>query len=695
MKRVRKKIYKYSIIGSTLFLLTITSLGISLQSGCTPVLSEEEQRKVNIKKDMQNNPMNRAVFTESLKCEQVVNCALKHNLQNRLLEKEQDIKKELANQAWFKMLPSLKASADKARRNQPNASSSVDLITRKESLTSSYSADSGSRSLKLDAVWNILDFGISFFSARQADNRILLGEQDIRRSRQKLALDTYKSYWTAVVADWAAGESGDLIEDLDERLGGVDSRLDDNTISKSQGLRTKKDLLTIQQRLKAYPKESEAARNELARLMGVGGSSGFSLTPVAFPTVKKFYKYNALKLQREALRNRPELFKYDIEERISEDQMRISALKVLPSPAVMLDHNWDKDPHLYSSYWYTTGVNVSWNLLEIPLHVKERQTAKLQHKLANQQRLAVAVAILTQVNITLIEYEEAINRIISAGEVRKIQNELLDVSSGMFSEGRLSEAALLSTKIDTFFAELSYLQAYTHLLTTIGKIKSAIGRDPVVSKRPLPVVMVQTIEEHKGESKGENVLARLKAEELARMRKFIDIQKTYGIHGTYYAGMPELKIEKKKAAPVQEGTASAEVPEKAEVTDGSLKDLAAMLDNRSNNEANAAKEKLIEAGEAGAEAAITMLTSGDRNARERAIHIVSKAGTKEQAAALVVALQDKYSRNRFYASLALKEKFQQDFGYRYNSSSRDRTAAYARWQAFIEKQKLTDSGVKK
>lgn len=648
---------------------------VVLISGCGKYLTEEEFRKENIEKDKAGHPLGNAVFTESLDCKQVVNCALQHNLQAKLVEREQEIKKELANQAWFKMLPSLKLDIDKNHRNQSAASSSVGLESGQEALTTSYSSDKRSRTATLNAVWNVLDFGISFFAARQADNRILLGEQDLRRTRQTLALDTYKAYWTAVISDWAARESEELLELLDSRLNNLEGSLEDKTLSRIIGLRTKKDLLTIKKRLKGYQKESEAARNELARLMGVGNASGFSLIPVDFPYVKKFYKYNVKKLQYEALRNRPELFKEDIEEKITADDMRIAALKTLPSPSVMLKHNWDDNPHLYANYWKDAGVSVAWNLLEIPLHIKEHETGKLRYELINKRRLSLAVAILTQVNISLIDYEDAINRTLATSEVSQIQDELLDVTETMFSEGTVSEAALLSTKIDSFFAKLSYMQSYASLLTNIGIIKNTIGRDPVISREPLPIVMVTVPEQMEGRDKNE--LAELKARELEKLRQFVDEQKTYGLYGKSYTDMPELQHR-------SGGTISEQEKKVAELE--SLDKVAELLASKSNTISRAAKNRLEKEGEAGAAAAIGMLESKERNARVMAILVISKSGNKQQKSKLVSALADSYSQSRYYASLALREEFDQDFGYNFQGTENERRTAQVRWQDYLQKQ---------
>ena len=117
---------------------------------------------------------------------------------------------------------------------------------------------------------------------------------------------------------------------------------------------------------------------ELGRLMGLTPGTKFELARIEVPFLEEYDKYDTKVLGEEAILGRPELYQEDMEEHISQDGVRLAITKMLPSPALILRHDWDNNPHLYANYWYTLGLKATWQLLSIPEHISAWKAEKLR-----------------------------------------------------------------------------------------------------------------------------------------------------------------------------------------------------------------------------------------------------------------------------------------------------------------------------
>ncbi|MBD9680864.1 TolC family protein, partial [Pseudomonas sp. PDM18] len=103
--------------------------------------------------------------------------AIKYNLEGRLKVMEQALASRQVDLATFDMLPRMALEAGYAGRNNVSASSSKSVLTNQQSLEPSTSQDRDRDVADLTMVWNVLDFGVSYVSAKQqADQRLILDE---------------------------------------------------------------------------------------------------------------------------------------------------------------------------------------------------------------------------------------------------------------------------------------------------------------------------------------------------------------------------------------------------------------------------------------------------------------------------------------------------------------------------------------
>ncbi len=103
--------------------------------------------------------------------------AVKYNLEARLKVMEEAAKRQV-DLATFDMLPRMALSAGYAGRDNISASSSESVQTGTQSLEPSTSQDRDRGVADLTMVWNVLDFGVAYVSAKQqGDQRLIVQER--------------------------------------------------------------------------------------------------------------------------------------------------------------------------------------------------------------------------------------------------------------------------------------------------------------------------------------------------------------------------------------------------------------------------------------------------------------------------------------------------------------------------------------
>ncbi|MHC4872718.1 MAG: TolC family protein [Planctomycetota bacterium] len=601
--------------------LTICTGISALLSGClSPEAKAEIEREKNSYADSDVPGEKSPQLTEKLDLEKAKAFAFKHNLQNAVRRREKEIKQELTRNAWLKMLPEMKLNIDKTKRNQTSASRSVGMESGVESLKYSYSSESSNRVYSLKTAWNVIDYGVSWAQAKQAQKQEEITRLAYKRALQNLSLDVTRSYWRNLANSSAAIESVELQKLAADRNSRIENLLKENTIPREDGLNIHKSILSSIKRLKSYKIEVSKARTEFNSLLGLTPGAKVSFSDVEVPYITDYERYEVKKLEQEALLKRPELIQEDYEELISRDAVKIAVLKLFPSPSFAIDHNWDQNPHLYANYWYVVGMKAVSELLALPQRFSERYQKRLEVELAKQRRMALAVSVVAQVRLSLIRYHAAAVKCLTAAEISQVQNDLLRVTSIQVKRGKARATDLVNARTEAFFAKVEYLLAYADMMTMKEQLRNSVGRDP-------------------------------------------------------FDKDPESLKKKEFQHTVTDDVVVANAV--------SLPDIAKQLEYSEFKDAVKAKNKLLSAGEEGAAAALEILNSSDQRARLMAILVVREKGSKKMVASLLPALEDSNPKIRYHASLALRSAFGKNFGYYHEAVEQQREKAVKRWREYL------------
>lgn len=404
--------------------------------------------------------------------------AIRYNLDHRLKMMEEALAQKQLDVANFDMLPRLTAAAGYTHRDHPLASESISLQTRQVSLEPSYSTDQNDRTADLTFSWNVLDFGVSYFEAKEQADRVLVVEQRRRKVVQLMMQQVREAYWQAAGAQRLENRIGPLLAQAKQAL-------EDSRKSQQEGLRSPLDTLAYQHTLLDIMRQLEAVRDlldeakpRLASLMNVAPGTDIVLAPPSGFSVPQF-DMPMDRMEETALERRPELVEASYNERISINETHKAIAKLLPGIEFQLGTHYDSNSFLAYHAWRAAGINVSWNLLNLLNAKNIRGMANAQRDVAHAQQLALSMAVLTQVHVARAEFSAKERQFDLFKQINDVDGQILQHTHNATvanAQGKLEE---IRAATSAMMSELRLYQSYGELESAYGQLLATLGLDPL------------------------------------------------------------------------------------------------------------------------------------------------------------------------------------------------------------------------
>ena len=183
-------------------------------AGCTvtPKLATKEEVRDRVNADTALMYVNQAPISGPVTMEEAVARSLKYNLDYRLKKMESALSLGLADYASYDMLPNLLATAGYRTRSNDSGGTSIGILDRVQSLRPSTSEERTHTVAGAEFSWNVLDFGVSYYRARQQSDQYLVAEERRRKVVQNLVQDVRAAYWRALGAQRLSAQTKDILE---------------------------------------------------------------------------------------------------------------------------------------------------------------------------------------------------------------------------------------------------------------------------------------------------------------------------------------------------------------------------------------------------------------------------------------------------------------------------------------------------
>ena len=445
-----------------------------------PILKEEIKEQV--KNDL--NVLNEVVLpvTKPITLDEAIQRGLKYNLQKKVKVLETALSQQQLDLVYYDMLPSLTASAGYSERNNYAASASTSFLNgNPQPLGSnpsySVSQDKERTSADIGFSWNILDFGLSYVRAQQQADKFLIAKEKEKKVETNLTQEIRRSYYQAVSAQ-------DLLKRIQPMMIEVDQALKNSKDIKNQrigktpmeALSYQRELLDILRSLHTLESSLISAKIELAELMGLKPDVQFELAG----KVEKDYQIPELDLSLEvmeklALENRPELSESRYQKRISEKEITAAKLKMLPGINLNTSLSYDNSDYLLNNDWYSYGANVSWNLLNVFKGSEMNKLAKTQVEISKEQDLALTMAVLSQVHLSIVKYNQAKKEYLLSKDYLNVADDIYKLTEIENDVNVNTKLMLIKEKLNHILATLRYSSAYANVQNSYGIIFASMG----------------------------------------------------------------------------------------------------------------------------------------------------------------------------------------------------------------------------
>ncbi|WP_053180958.1 TolC family protein [Pseudomonas thivervalensis] len=460
-----------------LFGMSVLALVVS---GCA-VTSDPIERSVSEQRartDLQNMYKDQEPLSGPLTLHQAMARAVKYNLEGRLKIMEEALAKRQLDLASFDMLPRMALDAGYVGRNNVNASSSQSVETGTQSLEPSTSQDRDREVADLTMVWNVLDFGVSYISAKQAGDQRLIVQERRRKVINTIVQDVRSAYWRAMAAERLLKQIDSLMARVEAARDNSQSMSEQRIGDPVQALGYQRSLIQATRQLEEQRRALSLAKTELATLINLPLGTELTLATQDEYTIPEL-KVDLARLEQEALASRPELREQDYQTRITAAETRKAMLRLLPGLEFSAGGHYDSNSFLVEQGWADYGVKVTWNLFNVISAPAAIDVAKAGEEVAAARRQAMSIAVLAQLYVANANYREALRQFKTSQQLSDIDGQIVGQLRSRHQAAGIGELDLIQGELNTLQADLRRDLAYADLRNAYGQIFASAGLDPL------------------------------------------------------------------------------------------------------------------------------------------------------------------------------------------------------------------------
>ena len=453
----------------------MTALATTL-SACA--LEPEQLAEIRVDLQRHADSMPQELFSRPLTVDDAIAIAVTHNLDSRVKTLEELVAQGKADLSIFAMLPEMAAKAGLSRRGPRKATTSKDLV---DGTTGNYSTsdDVISRTGDLTATWNLMDFGIALLRSDQEEDRVKVANEKRRRALHMLAQDVQAAYWKAVINDYAERKYNALELRLMRSVRDAEEAERTKVGDPMQMLGHQRAIVDTMRQIAEMQRQTATARADLAGLMGVQ-SVAFTLAELddGAPLAVDPITLDVEAMQRTALDNRPEIRTEDAQFRIDVDDIYSELLKSIPGIGPFLGGHYDANSYLKYNAWADAGVQVAWNLVDALSAPKRIDQAKGVAEVTRARRLAMGMAVVTQVRVADIQYRHALKEYRLTEQMATIDRRITSLAGKSKEAGSGSAMEEIKAQASAMLSTMRRFILFSDVQAAKARLNAAMGIDP-------------------------------------------------------------------------------------------------------------------------------------------------------------------------------------------------------------------------
>lgn len=438
-----------------------------LLGGCSHLYEIDfaAQRQTHLSEDLASLQFEKhQTLPDPMTLDDAVAIGLQNNLDMRVSEMMAAIENDNALSEKLKMLPTLEADGTYSKSNVYNAPDE-DLSNKRATLS---------------FAWNLLDFGLSYIRARQAALRTEVRKIERMRQAQNLALDIVVAYWKAVLAEQSLEKIRKIEAEVNDYRIKAEELVKQKRLDPIASKAIEKKIVELAITASNLQADISGAKIELSKLMGLGPATSFNLMRASFKAyVEKLpspLSLDSLKLEKIALRGRPEFFSADIDMNIQQDEAKAALISMFPGIEFDFALYYNTNSYNVNNFWSTWGGSITSSLLSLPFQYVNWKKQKKTLEMMRLQRLILTAGVIVQTHIAVHDYVVKERQFRLYDDAFVIAEDLLKMSRERHQLGLLSDWAMTQRMLEDVVAMLErdrriidVINAYNILLVTLGR----------------------------------------------------------------------------------------------------------------------------------------------------------------------------------------------------------------------------------
>lgn len=405
--------------------------------------------------------------------------AIKYQADYRQRQMEQAATEAQLDVSRFDLLPRLTLNAGYTTRNNDAFGfgfSQSGQIAANPSASTERTRDT----MSLSFAWNLLDFGVSYFRARQTANQTLIAAERRRKAIQTLMHDVRVAWWRAEAAQRLLPYADGLLDEIDQAIEKTRAIEVRKLLPPLQTATLRRALLDLSQQIAFRRQELAQSQVELAALVNVPPGSSLQIaSPPSTDREAPDLAADVDKLEALALRARPEIPEEGYRARISEDEARKALVALIPGLSFDLGRNYDSNRFLVNNTWSSAGINVVFNLVKVFSLPALNRSEAAQKKADEARRLAMAMAVMAQTRLAAVRYRLVADEFAIWDEASRDDDLIVKYLASSAQVGVDSELELIRAKARAAASRMNRDLSYATVQASMARLYHSVGYDAV------------------------------------------------------------------------------------------------------------------------------------------------------------------------------------------------------------------------
>jgi len=408
--------------------------------------------------------------------------AIKYNLERRVKMMEEAVALGQWDASQYDMLPKLVASAGYRDRNNDLITRSTDAYTGAPALSDPYiSSSRASLGTDLSFTWSLLDFGQSYYASRVSAQRAMIASERRRKALHQLVQDVRTAFWRAASAQRLKDRVQSTIADGEQALELSRKAEAERLRNPLDALRYQRQLLENLRLLEAVDQELSSARVELASLARLPLTGELTLEEPNQSIGTWWQDVPVEKMEQQAIAQNADVRESFYNVNVATDDARRALLRLFPGLSFNYAVRHSNDSYLINQTWNETGVQLSFNLLGLFNAPSQKKLGELAVDLANQQRLATTMGVLTQVHLARLQLANAYRQYERADSIWAVDRSIADQVNNRGQVQTQSRLDVIANQTSAILSELRRYQALAQVAAASSKLQATMGVEPQIS----------------------------------------------------------------------------------------------------------------------------------------------------------------------------------------------------------------------